>query len=470
MSGSRAGEARRQYCWWITFAFPYAATVARLGLRTPADFTRQSFMEACVAAHRAARVILEEGVVFLEFHQRTDSAGQRLRHLNALVRAGAQYAWRGVARKLMELYKIRVDFAANIHTWLDGVLYGYKASEHKPQEELDEEYFQWAASGAPMPLEEVLPRRLRSGARQTRLTPLQAYDLCSQHEIKDSLSGWALAKTLEAAGDRGLLAFLLECRDVDGFIGKVRVANESVERKRRENLGRIGLLREAAQVECSCSTPGLWLQLAHETLDRNGIEGVFQRAVYAALSQGRTKKTNIFLLGPTNAVKSFLIKPLAQIYRVYTIPDGGSYQLEELLDKEMLYLSDFTWDEAWLKWAYLKTLLEGTEPIMVGRPKNRGGNVPFLKDIPVIGTCSSPIQLFMKAARGYCLHEGETSQMNSRVRYVGMRQTLEDEDIIMCAPCMRCGATLYLEGAPAEVRAQAPGSARSRSHGHAAAA
>ena len=129
------GTARRQYCWWITFPFPYEDTVTRLGLKTPADFTRESFFEACKRSHTAAGIELVEGAVFLEKHVRTDGQGERLVHLNALVRAGVQYAWRGVGKKLFDLYKIRVDFASNIRTWVDGVIYGFCPSEHKPREE-----------------------------------------------------------------------------------------------------------------------------------------------------------------------------------------------------------------------------------------------------------------------------------------------------------------------------------------------
>ena len=77
--------------------------MARLGLKTPADFSRASFMEACVAAHQAANVTLQEGVVFLEKHRRTDTAGQRLPHLNAIdfhakvAAAQAKWQWRGTA-------------------------------------------------------------------------------------------------------------------------------------------------------------------------------------------------------------------------------------------------------------------------------------------------------------------------------------------------------------------------------------
>ena len=103
-----------------------------------------------------------------------------------------------------------------------------------------------------------------------------------------------------------------------------------------------------------------------------------------ALAYGSAKKHNVFLLGPTNAGKSFLIKPLTLLFRTYSIPDSGSYQLEMILDKEVIYLNDFTWDERWLKWQFLKTFLEG-DAIQVGLPKNRGGNVVFKRDSPVIG-------------------------------------------------------------------------------------
>ncbi len=419
-------------------------------------------MEAVRHAHREAGITVEEGLVFKERHQRTNAAGEPLPHLNALVRAAAQYAWLGTARNLMELYRIRVDFASHIKTWVDGVIYGYVRSEHKPEEELDRSYYHWVRAGSPLPLEEVLPRRLRNGGgRQTRLTPLAAYDLCRQHSIKDTVAAWAMARTLEAQGDRGLLAFLLECRDVDAFVGKVRAAEQSVETQRRERVGRIGLLREAAAGECSCAMPGLWQTLADQTLQRNGIGGDFEKAIYTALLQGRSKKTNVFLLGPTNAAKSFLVKPLSLLLRCYTVPDGGNYQLEALVDKELLYLNGFSWDEKWLKWSYFKTLLEGAEAIMVARPKNKGGDVPWARDCPVIGTCSAQIQLFCRTGRAWALHEGETAQMNSRVQYFRMEQSLAEEAIIQCAPCMKCAAAVYLRGAPA-TRQSARDRSRSR--------
>eukprot|EP00973_Karenia_brevis_P080160 11119783-Karenia_brevis.AAC.1 len=128
---ARAGRARRQLVWWITFSFPYVSTVERLGLKTPDDMNtdgkqgRQTFLGMVRRAHVAAGIALVEAAVFLEKHARTDAAGRRLPHLNCLVRASAQYAWSRVAQELFNTDKVRVDFSANIKTWYDGVVYGH---------------------------------------------------------------------------------------------------------------------------------------------------------------------------------------------------------------------------------------------------------------------------------------------------------------------------------------------------------
>jgi hypothetical protein len=358
VGGSRAGQPRRQYCWWITFSFPYPETVRELGLRTPAAFsTRESFADACRQVHLAAGIDLVEMAIAKEFHERRGDDGQRLPHYDALVRSPNQYSWRGITTKFWELYKMRVDFADHIKSWYDGVVYMASPSEHKPPEELDLEVYQWGPPGAPppTPLRELLPQRLRSGLRTNKMSHLQAYDVCTEHNARTAADAWALAKRRDAEGDRGLLGFFLESRDVEGFVNKCTSANDSADMARRKGLGRIGVLREAAARDCTCDVGGQWLDLAHATLDRNGVRSQFQQAVYRIPEQGRAKKNNLFLLGPPNAGKSFVLQPLTVLFRSYAIPDDGSHQLEHVLDKEVAYLNDFTWDEKWLQWSYLKT-------------------------------------------------------------------------------------------------------------------
>ena len=78
-----------------------------------------------------------------------------------------------------------------------------------------------------------------------------------------------------------------------------------------------------------------------DILEKNGLDGVFQREVVGTLVAGRLKMRNVRLVGGPNIAKSYLFDPFALIYRTYTIPDGGAYQLEELLGKELVFLNDF---------------------------------------------------------------------------------------------------------------------------------
>ena len=450
-AGTRAGWARRQYAWWITFTHPYEETVARLQLRTPSSFTRQEFLDATLRCHVEAGVRLEEAGVFRELHVRRDADGDRVPHLNAIVRSSDQYTWTRVAQKYWELYRIRVDFSENIRTWHDAVVYGTVASQHKKFEELDtpEERLQWALNGNPVPFSEVLPGRMNAQkSRVPKLSNLQAFDLCISHNLRTSTEAWAKAEALSAEGDRGFLSFLLDKGDVEGFFIKVCKATESAETLRRRDLGRLGLLREAAEKPCSCEEGDLWMRLAKETLVRNGVDGRFQDLIYKALEKGRGKPRSIFLMGPTTCAKSWLIKPLSEIYRAYRIPDDGSHKLEAILDCEIIYLNEFEWSPEWLSWAYMKSLFEG-DVVNIAVPKIRGTNVDFKSDAPIIGTCASPIQLFMRQGRNAVLNRYETDQMNSRVTYLHFTHSLlqgDESTAIECKVCQRCAARLYLEG------------------------
>ena len=54
------------------------------------------------------------------------------------------------------------------------------------------------------------------------------------------------------------------------------------------------------------------------------------------------------------------------------MPDGGSYQLEDLVCKEPVFLIDFEYDDdakKWISWTYQKRFLEGGDVLVAG-PKN----------------------------------------------------------------------------------------------------
>lgn len=449
--GNRKQCAKRQYCWWITFAHPRPETVARLGLATPSEMSRQDFLDAVRAAYEKTGLALVECVVFLESHQRLGDDGLRLPHLNALTKSDKQHAWRGLAKALYEESRIRVDFSSNIRTWYDGVVYGAVASDHKPAEELDKEPLQWASSGAPVPLAEVLPAKWHKKGRQPALNNLQVLDILRNHGVTTETEAWGLATEMEKKGDRGLLAFLMQ-NDVPGFLHKLYKATTAAEDLARLRMSRVEILQAAAEIPCACAVPGKWLELAKETLDTQNLTGTFEQAVYVGLRDGRKKMNNVFLVGPPDSGKTFLLKPLKEIFRCYQQPDGGNYQLASIMGKEVVFLNDFEWDgsEKWMRWAYFKNFLEGGV-LPVARPKNKGADTEFVTDAPVFGTAAKRVELYARTGAAVCVNQSETDQMNTRIKYLEMAQQISADRINRnVQECKSCAAKLYLQGKPAE--------------------
>ena len=429
-----------QYVYWITMVQPSPETIAAYSLKVPSDFTRASFNDLVLEAHTAAEIDIVETASFLEPH------ANGFYHHNLLVRSSRQYRWKQIADWL-RARKVLVNFAPNINKWVDGVVYGRVASEHKGPEALDNAYTQWAKEGQPVPFEQILPKRfLQPGfVRQVKLTSLAFYELCREHSIQSEEELWAKAEELKDQGDKALLAYLMD-HDGAHALEKVQKATSAKEALRRASLPREALLREVLQEgSCTCDTPGLCYALMRDLASKNGLDGILQPAVLEALRAGRAKMRNICLLGGSNCGKTFLFKGLALIYRAYERPDGGSYQLAELPNCEIVFLNEFEYDAGardWMPWAYLKRFLEGGV-VPVGRPKHKGGgNVNFSGSAPVFFTAAKEVIL----TKGGFEDEAETEQMRNRIRYFHLHYQIPPaarQEVLRHCAC--CTAKFYLE-------------------------
>ena len=72
-----------------------------------------------------------------------------------------------------------------------------------------------------------------------------------------------------------------------------------------------------------------------DLLRRNNLDGQLQADVLGAFRAGRAKKRTVCLVGGPNCGKTFLFKGLKEVFPTYERPDGGSYQLAELLGKKL---------------------------------------------------------------------------------------------------------------------------------------
>lgn len=120
------------------------------------------------------------------------------------------------------------------------------------------------------------------------------------------------------------------------------------------------LLHEAREGNCVEGCNGLWLQLAKEVLENNGIIlKSFQQAVINLLTKGRGKYRNIMIIGPANCGKTFILNPITKIFTTFSNPASSSFAWVDAEKAECLFLNDFRWSQAIIPWHDLLLLLEG---------------------------------------------------------------------------------------------------------------
>ena len=124
-------------------------------------------------------------------------------------------------------------------------------TEEKPRERLDREPLQWEEGGGdPRPLLQCISGRLlgRDGqplTQKRKMTPVQAMEVCREHDALTEKDIWALGEQLSENGDKGLIGHLMETHE-GRFAAKVaKAAGAKVERQ-RDTMTRITILEEAA--------------------------------------------------------------------------------------------------------------------------------------------------------------------------------------------------------------------------------
>ena len=101
------------------------------------------------------------------------------------------------------------------------------------------------------------------------------------------------------------------------------------------------------------------MKCALELLEKNRIEHKeFSCALMDVLEKGRGKGRNVFLTGPANYGKTFLLNPLTQIFDAFCNPATGSFAWVGV-EEEIIFLNDFRWEKSILPWTEMLLLLEG---------------------------------------------------------------------------------------------------------------
>ena len=198
---------------------------------------------------------------------------------------------------------------------------------------------------------------------------------------------------------------------------------------------RMDRLAMAVHAGCRETCNGKWLRHALEILEQNCINiKEFSDALLKALNFGRGKGNNIFLIGPKDCGKSFLLEPLEDLFECFINPTRGKYAWLSLEGKEVILLNDFRYSADLLEWNDLLLLLQGA-PVSFSRPRNVFASDFLLGmdvDLPIFATGQKRI-----------VHEDrrETEMMNCRWHYFVFTQLRTDDGT---QPCTCCFAKLLL--------------------------
>ena len=121
--------------------------------------------------------------------------------------------------------------------------------------------------------------------------------------------------------------------------------------------------------------------MARNLLQRNNINGEqFSEAIRDLLDKGRGKYRNLYLKGPSNCGKTFLLNPLTHVYNTFCNPASTTFAWVGAEAAEVLFLNDFRWSPNIIPRHDLLLLLEGHE-VHLPAPKTHYRRIFPLKGI-----------------------------------------------------------------------------------------
>ena len=252
----------------------------------------------------------------------------------------------------------------------------------------------------------------------------------------------ALAKKSKTDGDSRLYEFVLNRgeKKVNELIQSVWGMEKAQQTLDRRSMSRIEILKKA--YNDMCVREGEWLQCAKQILDKNGIKrNIFADSIVKLLAMGRGKGRNLYITGPANCGKTFILDPLRVIYKTFVSPVTCSYAWLGVKETEVIFLNDFRYTPAILPWNDMLLLLEGHVFHFAAPKTSYARDIEFTCDTPDFATSKSSIVLI----KGSTIDEKETEMMDVRWRKYRCFHQIPISSHKTVTPCGCCFARLLLD-------------------------
>ena len=128
------------------------------------------------------------------------------------------------------------------------------------------------------------------------------------------------------------------------------------------------------------------------------IRSVFHLLSFDALKRGRGKYRNVYINGPANCGKTFLLSSLKLIFECFVNPASGTYAWLGIENAGVVWLNDFRWKPSLIPWCELLQVLEvaGLRGLMVHFPAPKDvmtKDIILDKNTPFFATSDAPLAL-----------------------------------------------------------------------------
>ena len=208
----------------------------------------------------------------------------------------------------------------------------------------------------------------------------------------------------------------------------------------RTRLSRIEILYSQLAGECIVGCQGQWLLMAKEILERNNIRHLdFAEAVRTLLQKGRGKYRNLYIKGPCNCGKTFLLNPLNILFKTFCNPASTTFAWVGAQEAEVIFLNDCRWSPHIIPWHDFLMLLEEGQEVHLPAPKTHyKQDLSFKGDTPIF--CTSKDELSF--VRGGVVDDRETDMMRARWRLFSLQFQIPEHEQRNVSSCGHCFSQL----------------------------
>lgn len=401
--------------------------------------TRQSFADAVIEGFDSPGLKVLQWVCCKEQHK---TKGE---HYHMAIKLNKVKRWLYVKESINKKYNVVLHFSAVHANYYSAWSYvtkndsEYLLSTNHP-DLTNTAPRTTVASGKRVAQKKVEKATPKNKGKKKKFSAYDVSNILREKNIKTKLELYALAETQRESGKMDLYTFIInnpkKIAEIIDTTWAMCNANAELTRSKKT---RLEILVDCSKLKC---TSPQWKNAALEILRNNRIPAEkFCNAVKILLEQGRGKYRNIIIVGPANCGKTFILKPLMEIFRCFANPASSTFAWVGVDNAEVIFLNDFRWSHQVIPWHDFLLLLEG-DTVHLPAPKTHfAQDICLTNDVPIFATSSSEI----KYITGKVVSQRESNMMDVRWNVVKFHHVISESEQKTIPPCKHCFANFVLQ-------------------------